>query len=77
LKDITFEEAMLKLESEVKRLESGSMGLDESIAAYEEAVKLIRVCNQKLDNAERRVRVLVESTDGSITDAPFDLGDET
>jgi exonuclease VII small subunit len=53
------------------------MGLDESIAAYEEAVKLIRVCNQKLDNAERRVRVLVESADGSITDAPFDLGDET
>ena len=77
MKDITFAEAMLKLESEVKRLESGSMGLDESIAAYEEAVKLIRVCNQKLDNAERRVRVLVESADGSITDAPFDLGDET
>lgn len=77
MSDITFEEAMLKLESEVKRLESGSMGLDESIAAYEEAVKLIRVCNQKLDNAERRVRILVESSDGSITDAPFDLGNET
>lgn len=77
MSDITFEEAMLKLESEVKRLESGSMGLDESIAAYEEAVKLIRVCNQKLDNAERRVRILVESSDGSITDAPFDLSNET
>ena len=77
MSDITFEEAMLKLESEVKRLESGSMGLDESIAAYEEAVKLIRICNQKLDNAERRVRILVESSDGSITDAPFDLGNET
>lgn len=77
MSDITFEEAMLKLESEVKKLESGSMGLDESIAAYEEAVKLIRVCNQKLDNAEHRVRILVESSDGSITDAPFDLGNET
>ncbi len=76
MKDINFEEAMLKLEGEVKKLESGNMTLDESIAAFEEAVKLIRVCNEKLENAERRVRILTESSDGSITDLPFDIDNE-
>lgn len=76
MKDINFEEAMTRLEGEVKRLESGNMTLDESIAAFEEAVKLIRVCNEKLENAERRVRILTEGADGSITDLPFDIGDE-
>lgn len=77
MKDINFEEAMTRLEGEVKKLESGNMSLDESIAAFEEAVKLIRICNEKLENAERRVRILTEAADGSITDVPFDLTDET
>ena len=71
-----FEEAMTKLEGEVRKLESGNMTLDESITAFEEAVKLIAVCNKQLDNAERRVRLLTKASDGSITDVPFDIGDE-
>ena len=77
MKDINFEEALTRLEGEVKKLESGNMTLDESIATFEEAVKLIRICNEKLENAERRVRVLTETSDGSITDVPFDPTDET
>ena len=76
MKDIKFEEAMAKLEGEVRKLEGGNMTLDESIASFEEAVKLIAVCNKQLDNAERRVRMLVEAEDGSITDLPFDTDDE-
>lgn len=77
MKEMKFEDAMIKLEGEVKKLESGSLTLDESIAAFEEAVKLIGVCNKQLENAERRVRMLTEETDGSITDVPFDIDDET
>ena len=76
MKEIKFEEVMTKLEGEVKKLESGNMTLDESIAAFEEAVKLIAECNKQLDSAERRVRLLTEAADGTITDVPFDLGDE-
>jgi exodeoxyribonuclease VII small subunit len=72
-----FEDAMIELESKVKKLESGSLTLDESITAFEEAVKLIRVCNKQLENAERRVRMLTEGNDGSITDVPFDIENET
>lgn len=77
MKNVKFEDAMIKLEGEVKKLESGSLTLDESIAAFEEAVKLIGVCNKQLENAERRVRMLTEGTDGSITDVPFDIDNET
>lgn len=76
MKNMNFEEAMLKLEGEVKKLECGNMTLDESIATYEEAIKLVRICNEKLEGAERRVRILTEASDGSITDSPFDIDDE-
>ena len=77
MKEINFEEAILKLEAEVKRLEGGNLSLDESISAFEEAVKLVKLCNEKLENAERRVRLLTEASDGSITDIPFLREDET
>ncbi len=76
MKDMKFEEAMIKLEGEIKKLESGNMTLDESIASFEEAVKLIGVCNAQLENAERKVRLLTEAADGTVTDVPFDIGDE-
>jgi exodeoxyribonuclease VII small subunit len=74
--EINFEQAILKLENEVKKLESGNMSLDDSIASYEEAVRLVRICNQKLENAERRVRLLTEGKDGVVTDLPFDTDNE-
>ena len=77
MKNTKFEDAMMELENKVKKLESGSLTLDESITAFEEAVKLIRVCNKQLENAERRVRMLTEVNDGSVTDVPFDIENET
>ena len=76
-KDMSFEEALLKLEDSVKRLEGGNMSLDESLSAFEEAVKLVKVCNEKLERAQQRVMILTESGDGTVSDAPFDTADET
>ena len=76
-KTMTFEEAMLSLEDIVKKLESGGLSLDESLSSFEEAVKLVRFCNDKLESAEQRVRILVAGEDGSVTDAPFDTSDAT
>ncbi len=74
-KDIKFEEAIEKLDSIVSKLESGSAALDESLALFEEGVALIKLCNKKLDTAEQKVRILIESEDGHVTDAPF-INDE-
>ena len=76
MKEINFEEALAKLEGEVKKLESGNMTLDESISAFEEAVKLVKLCNERLESAERRVRILTEMPDGLVTDLPFDSENE-
>ena len=77
-KEINFEEAIAGLEDAVKKLESGNMSLDESISTFESAVSLVKICNQKLEQAEKKVRILTQSDDGSITDSPFsELVNET
>jgi len=74
--NIKFEDAMLELESIVRRLETGALSLDESLSSFERAVALVKLCNGKLEAAEQKVRILTESDDGSISDQPF-CGNET
>ena len=76
-KQMTFEEAMERLEEIVRKLEDGTMPLDASMEAFEEAVRLSRFCSDALEQAKQRVRLLTKDADGSVTDAPFDTPDET
>lgn len=73
IKDISFEDAMLRLEEIVKYLESGSAPLDKSLEVFEEGVALVKLCNQKLDSAEQKVRFLTAGGDeisgGSVPDS--------
>ena len=66
-----FEDAMQKLEEAVRQLESGKLSLDESILKYEEALKFVQICNETLQKAEQKVKILTDGKDGSITDTPF------
>ena len=59
--ELTFEEALGQLEKIVNALESGNAPLDDSLALYEEAVKLVKLCNEKLDLAEQKIKILTES----------------
>ena len=63
-KNIGFEAAMERLEEITRLLESGAEGLDESLKLYEEGVSLIRLCTQKLENAEQSVKILQMREDG-------------
>ena len=73
--NIKFEEAMKLLEDSVRSLESGTLSLDESISKYEEAIKYIKICNESLEKAEQKVKILTEGPDGAIYDRPF-INDE-
>ena len=73
---ISFEEAFSILEDKVKQLENGNMTLDESLTAFEEAIKIVKVCNDRLDAAEGKIRILTASPDGTVSDAPFDTTNE-
>ena len=76
MSNISFEEAMQRLENAVARLESEKLNLDESIAVYEEAVGLVRICNDRINAAALKVKLLTEGQDGTVTDAPFDFENE-
>ncbi len=67
-----FEEALNKLEKIVSKLEKGDIPLEESLKLFEEGVRLSRVCNQKLDEAEKRVEILLKDKEGVIKPQPFD-----
>jgi exodeoxyribonuclease VII small subunit len=66
-----FETALKKLEDIVRRLEGGSLSLDESLKIFEEGVRHASFCSKKLDEAERRVEVLLKRKDGSFSREPF------
>lgn len=67
----TFESALFELEDIVKKMELGTLSLDESLAAFERAAHLIRFCNEKLENARQKVRILLTAPDGTVTDRAF------
>ncbi|MBI5485651.1 MAG: exodeoxyribonuclease VII small subunit [Deltaproteobacteria bacterium] len=66
-----FETSLKKLEDIVKRLEGGSLSLEESLKAFEEGVRYSAYCSGKLDEAERRVEILLKQKDGSLRREPF------
>jgi exodeoxyribonuclease VII small subunit len=65
-----FEEALEKLEEIVKRMEEGDLSLEESLKAFEEGIKLSRLCAKKLDEADRRVEILLRQ-EGELATKPF------
>ena len=70
-----FEASLKKLEEIVTRLETGSLSLEDSLKAFEEGVKHSAFCSSKLDDAERRVEILLKHKDGSLKREPFESGE--
>ncbi len=66
-----FESAMKRLEEIVKILESGELPLASLLEMYEEGVKLQNFCQEKLDEAERKVEILVRKSEGGLEREPF------
>ena len=62
----SFEEALAELTEIVDHLESGEMGLDESVEQFERGIQLARVCSERLREAERRLEKLVGDEDGGF-----------
>ena len=58
MKNVNFETAISELENIVKKLENGSVGLDESIALYEEGIILSNACNDMLKKAKQKIEII-------------------
>jgi exodeoxyribonuclease VII small subunit len=71
-----FEAALARLEDIVKELETGELPLEQSLKLFEEGIKLSRICNKRLNEAERKVEILLKDKAGNITAQPFEEQEE-
>lgn len=65
-----FEESMKTLEEIVSELENGNLNLDESVKKFEEGMKIAKQCNSILENAEKKITILLEK-DGELKEEDF------
>ena len=67
----SFEKALARLEEIAAEMESGELGLEKMVAAFEEGQKLVKLCSSKLNEVEKKIEMLVKNADGSVGTEPF------
>ena len=67
----SFEEMMQNLEMIAKDLESGNLSLDDSVKKFEEGMEISKECSNILENAEKRITILLKDNDGNIEEKEF------
>ena len=72
----TFESSLKQLEQIVEQLEAGDLPLDQSLELFEQGVKLSSDCQKRLDEADRRVEILLKGSGGEYTVEPFEEPEE-
>jgi exodeoxyribonuclease VII small subunit len=66
-KEKSFESSLKELEQIVEQLEAGDLPLEHSLELFEQGVKLSRACQKRLDEAERKVELLLRGEDGAFS----------
>lgn len=72
---INFEETMKQLEEVAIQLEKGNLTLDESVEKFEMGMKLSKQCSKTLEEAERRITILLKNEDGNLEEQNFTVQD--
>jgi len=65
-KELKFEDGLKRLEEIVAKLESGNLSLDDSLKLFEEGVKLVRFCNERLAEVQQKVELLTKDQAGNV-----------
>ena len=71
-----FEDGLAELEETVSRLESGDLTLEESLAAFERGVGLVKALNERLGAVEQRIEVLTRAANGALRTRPLEADAE-
>ena len=74
--DVSFEDAVKKLESIVGEMESDELPLDKLLVRYEEGAKLVKACEEKLQSAETRITQVEETLEGELAARPVTLRED-
>jgi|SRR5438270_9594681 len=75
--ELNFEKAMDRLESIVEQMESGKLPLDDLIVRYEEGMNLVKVCQERLSNAEQKIEIIARNSAGKPIVKKFEPGAES
>ena len=70
--NMTFEEAMEKLENIVEELEKGEQPLDATVESFKKGVDMAKHCEKLLDEAEKSITILLKEKNGDVTEEPFE-----
>jgi len=71
--ELDFEQAMQKLEQIVQKLEQGNLSLEDSLKMFEEGIRLSRLCTKRLEEAEKKIEILLKGPQGEKKLQPFEL----
>lgn len=71
MEEKSFEDNLKELEEIAKNLESGNLNLDEAIKEFEKGMALSKKCTEKLDEAEKKINILVQDENGHLTEETF------
>ena len=74
--DLPFEEALKKLEGVIAAMESEDLPLDKLLARYEEGTRLVKICQEKLAEAELKIQQLEKNAAGEIKLKPLELPED-
>ncbi len=72
LKNLKFEQAMEKLETITTELEKGELDLDSTVSKFEEGMQLSKKCSELLENAERKITILLKDGENNIKEENFE-----
>ncbi len=73
---VKFETMLEKLETLVEKIEGGEISLEDSLKAYEEGMGLVTACEAYLNDAQKRIKVLLKDRDGVLQEKDFETEDE-
>jgi exodeoxyribonuclease VII small subunit len=74
--ELNFEGAMDRLEAIVEQMESGKLPLEELIVRYEEGMNLVKICQERLANAEQKIEIIARNSAGKTVVKDFELTQE-
>jgi exodeoxyribonuclease VII small subunit len=74
--ELNFEGAMERLEAIVEQMESGKMHLEDLIVRYEEGMKLVKICQERLASAEQRIEIITRNNAGKAVVKEFEPASE-
>lgn len=69
----SFEEQINELENIIKELEEGKLNLDESVSKFEEGMKISKECSKMLENAEKKITILLNDENGEVKEEDFNV----